>query len=113
MDLNNTPKTTDERLAALADCDLDLRDQPDALTQRAQSGSAIARYQQFKQACARAIDGPEMKCPDQLASKLQAIADCTVVLTMCQCPIWPVSVCRHDSAKTCRSWCPRSCFKQG
>lgn len=77
MDQENTPKTTNELLAAMADGELDLRDNPDALTQIAQDPQAaqrIAYQQQLKQACGKAMDGPEMKCPGDLSAKLKAMA---------------------------------------
>ncbi len=78
MKPNDTPKTMDELLAALADGELDLRDQPELaaqLAQNAQAGQAIARHQQLKQACAKAMDGLAMKCPPELAAQLRTMAN--------------------------------------
>jgi len=76
MDRKDTPKSMDELIAALADGELDLRSNPEALAQiaqDAQAASKIANHQQFKQACAKAMDGPEMACPADLAAQLRAL----------------------------------------
>jgi hypothetical protein len=76
MDRNDTPKSMHELLAALADGELDLRRNPEALAQiaqDAQAASKIANHQQFKQACAKAMDGPGMTCPAELAAKLREL----------------------------------------
>lgn len=78
MDPKDTPKTTEELLAALADGELDLRDHPEVLAQLpqdVQTAQQIARHQQLKQAVGRAMDRPEMKCPADLAVSINAIAD--------------------------------------
>lgn len=74
---DNTPKTMDEMLLALADGELDFRDQPQVLAKIAEDPKAahrLAYEQRLRQACAQAMDGPEMKCPDALAGKLLAMA---------------------------------------
>lgn len=77
MERNETPKSTNDLLAAMADGELDMRANPDALAELAkdpQAAQRVAYQQQLKQACSKAMDGPEMKCPDALAAKLRAIA---------------------------------------
>ena len=77
MESENTPKSTNELLNAMADGELDLRENPEALSQIAQDAQAaqrVACQQQLRQAVGKAMDGPEMKCPAALADKLQAIA---------------------------------------
>jgi hypothetical protein len=74
---DNTPMTMDEMLRALADGELDFRDQPQVLAKIAEDPKAaqrLAQEQQLKQACAKAMDGPEMKCPEALAGELLAMA---------------------------------------
>ena len=74
---DNTPMTMDEMLRALADGELDFRDQPQVLAKIAEDPKAaqrLAQEQQLKQACAEAMDGPEMKCPEALAGELLAMA---------------------------------------
>jgi len=76
MQREDTPITTNELLSALADGELDLREHPDALAKLAQDPQAaqrVACLQQLKQACGKAMDRPEMKCPDELADKLRAM----------------------------------------
>jgi len=77
MDRDNTPNTLNELLAALADGELDLREHPEALAKIAEDPKAAERIltqQQLKQACAKAMDQPEMKCPDELADTLRAMS---------------------------------------
>ena len=74
---DNTPKTMDEMLLALADGELDFADQPQVMSKIAEDPKAahrLAHEQRLKQACSKAMDGPEMKCPDELAGKLLAMA---------------------------------------
>lgn len=74
---NNNPKTMDEMLLALADGELDFADQPQVLAKLAEDPKAahrLAHEQRLKQACAKVMDGPEMKCPNELAGKLLAMA---------------------------------------
>ncbi|MBX2851102.1 MAG: hypothetical protein KTR15_05080 [Phycisphaeraceae bacterium] len=74
---DNTPMTMDEMLRALADGELDFRDQPQVLAKIAEDPKAaqrLAQEQQLKQACAKVMDGPEMKCPETLAGDLLAMA---------------------------------------
>lgn len=74
----NTPKTTDALLKALADGELDFADQPELLSKLAADPKAAQRLaddQRLKRACAEAMTGPEMKCPDELAGKLLAMAN--------------------------------------
>lgn len=74
---NNTPMTIDKMLMALADGELDFRDQPQVLAEIAedpQAAQRLAHEQTLRQACAKAMDGPEMKCPNDLAGKLLAMA---------------------------------------
>lgn len=69
--------TMDEMLLALADGELDFRDQPQILAKIAEDPKAahrLAHEQRLKQACSKAMDGPEMKCPNELAGKLLAMA---------------------------------------
>lgn len=71
------PTTMDEMLLALADGELDFADQPQVMAKIAQDPKAAQRLadeQRLKQACAKAMDGPQMKCPDDLAGKLLAMA---------------------------------------
>ena len=78
MDRDNTPKSTNDLIAALADGELDMRNNPEALAKLAedpQAAQRIACQQQLREACAKAMDGPEMACPDALAAKLMALAD--------------------------------------
>lgn len=77
MQHDNTPKTMDEMLLALADGELDFADQPQVLAQIAEDPKAahrLAHEQRLKQACCKAMDGPEMKCPNELAGELLAMA---------------------------------------
>lgn len=74
---NNTPKTLDEMLRAMADGELNFADQPEVFAMIAQDPKAAQRLadeQRLKQACSRTMDGPEMKCPDELAGRLLAMA---------------------------------------
>lgn len=74
---DNLPKTMDEMLLALADGELDFADQPQVMAKLAEDPSAahrLAHEQRLKQACAKAMTGPEMKCPNELAGKLLAMA---------------------------------------
>lgn len=80
MQPQDNPQSTNDLLAALADGELDLCDQPGALAQITQAAETdasiakqIAQHQQLKRACATAMDRPEMKCPAELAAKLSAI----------------------------------------
>ena len=76
MATENTPNSVNDLLAAMSDGELDLRDNPDALAKIAQDPQAaqrIACQQQLRQACAKAMNRPEMKCPDALAAKLRAM----------------------------------------
>lgn len=71
------PKTMDEMLLALADGELDFADQPQVLIKIAEDPKAahrLAHEQHLKRACAKVMDGPEMKCPNDLAGKLLAMA---------------------------------------
>ncbi|MFK7788902.1 MAG: anti-sigma factor, partial [Phycisphaeraceae bacterium] len=73
----NTPKTMDQMLQALADGELNFADQPQVLAKIAEDPKAAQRLayeQRLKQACAKTMDGPEMKCPNDLAGKLLAMA---------------------------------------
>jgi anti-sigma factor RsiW len=75
---SNKPTTLDEMIRALADGELDFRDQPEVLAKIAEDPKAaqrLAQEQRLKQACAKAMDGPEMKCPNELAGKLLALAN--------------------------------------
>lgn len=66
----------DEWIAALADGELDPREHPEAFAQLAQDAQAarkIANHQRLKTACATAMDGPDMRCPDELVAKLRAL----------------------------------------
>ena len=77
MDRDNTPNSLNELLAALADGELDLREHPEALAKIAEDPKAAERIltqQQLKQACAKAMDRPEMKCPEDLAKTLRAMS---------------------------------------
>ena len=77
MKREDTPKTMDEMLLALADGELDFADQPQVLAKIAEDPKAahrLAYEQRLKQSCARVMDGPEMKCPDELAGKVLAMA---------------------------------------
>lgn len=76
MDRDKTPNPINDLLSALADGELDVREHPDALAQIAQDAQASQRVvyqQQLKQACAKAMDTPEMKCPEALAGRLRAM----------------------------------------
>ncbi len=71
------PKTMDEMLSALADGELDFADQPQVFAKIAQDPKAVHRLayeQRLKHACAKTMSGPEMKCPNELAGKLLAMA---------------------------------------
>ncbi|XAM00871.1 hypothetical protein OT109_05690 [Phycisphaeraceae bacterium D3-23] len=73
----NTPSTTPEMLAALADGELDLRDCPDALAKisaDSQGAQRIAFQQQLRRSVASAMDGPSMRCPDALRSQIESLA---------------------------------------
>lgn len=64
-------------LAALADGELDLLHQPELfaqLAQDAESARQVAGHHRLRQAVAQAMDGPSMKCPDDLAATLSAMA---------------------------------------
>lgn len=77
MQNDNTPKTMDQMLLALADGELDFADQPEVLGRIAEDPKAahrLAYEQRLKQACGKAMDGPEMKCPNELAGELLAMA---------------------------------------
>ena len=77
MQHDNKPKTMDEMLLALADGELDFADQPQVLAKIAEDPKAahrLAYEQRLKEACCKAMDGPEMKCPNELAGKLLAMA---------------------------------------
>lgn len=74
---DNKPMTMDEMLLALSDGELDFADQPQVLAKIAEDPKAahrLAHEQRLKQACGKAMDGPEMKCPNELAGKLLAMA---------------------------------------
>ena len=74
---NDKPMTMDEMLMALADGELDFADQPQVLAKIADDPKAahrLAHEQRLKQACGKVMDGPEMKCPNELAGKLLAMA---------------------------------------
>ncbi|MFN3165943.1 MAG: hypothetical protein ACE37H_02650 [Phycisphaeraceae bacterium] len=76
MDRNDTPQSIDALIAALADGELDLRNNPEALAQIAQDAQAagkIAHHQRLKDACAKAMDGPDTRCPAELAAKLRSL----------------------------------------
>lgn len=76
MEPKDTPESTDDLIAALADGELDLRGRPDLLarlTQDAQTTRQVAYQQQLKQACAKVMDTPETRCPADLAAKLSAM----------------------------------------
>ncbi|MEM9348529.1 MAG: hypothetical protein AAGB26_18320 [Planctomycetota bacterium] len=77
MQHDNTPKTMDEMLLAMADGELDFSDQPQVLAKIAEdpkTAHRLAYEQRLKAACAKAMDGPEMKCPNELAGKLLELA---------------------------------------
>lgn len=77
MDQEQPTNSINDLLAALADGELDLRANPDALAKIAQDPQAaqrIAYQQQLKQACDKAMDRPEMKCPEALAHQLRVLA---------------------------------------
>ncbi|MEO0476414.1 MAG: hypothetical protein AAF085_10675 [Planctomycetota bacterium] len=77
MQRDETPKSMDEMLMALADGELDFADQPHVLAMIAEDPKAarrLAQEQRLKQACAKAMNGPEMKCPNELAGKVLALA---------------------------------------
>jgi len=77
MEQDKTPKPISELLAALADDELCLKANPDALSQIGQDPQAaqrVACQKQLRKACAKAMDQPTMRCPDALAAKLRAIA---------------------------------------
>lgn len=74
---DNKPKTMEEMLLALADGELDFANQPQVLAKIAEDPKAaqrLAHEHRLKQACAKAMDGPEMKCPNELAGKILAMA---------------------------------------
>ncbi|MEM9415584.1 MAG: hypothetical protein AAGA29_08935 [Planctomycetota bacterium] len=74
----NTPKTTPEILSALADGELDLRENPDAVSQIAgdpQGVQRIAFQQQLRRSVASAMDSPSMRCPDALRAQIEQLAD--------------------------------------
>lgn len=74
---DNMPMTMDELLRALADGELDFRDQPQVLVKLAEDPKAVQRLaqeQRLKRACAKVMNGPEMKCPNELAGKLLGMA---------------------------------------
>lgn len=76
MESNDTPNSINDLLSAMADGELDLREQPEALAKLAQDPQAaqrVACQQQLRQACAKAMDRPGMNCPDDLAAKLRAM----------------------------------------
>jgi hypothetical protein len=77
MQREDTPKSMDEMLMALADGELDFADQPQVMAKIAEDPKAahrLAYEQRLKQSCARVMDGPEMKCPNELAGKLLGMA---------------------------------------
>jgi len=77
MKRDESPKTMQEMLLALADGELDFADQPQAVAKLAEDPKAAPRLayeQKLKRSCARVMDGPEMKCPDELAGKVLAMA---------------------------------------
>ena len=77
MQRDESPKTMNEMLLALADGELDFADQPQVMAKLAEDPNAahrLAYEQRLKQACAKVMDGPEMKCPNELAGKLLAMA---------------------------------------
>lgn len=77
MDRDKTPSTTNDLIAALADGELDLREHPEALAkigEDPQAAQRVAFQQQLKQACGKAMDTPDMKCPEALAARLLAMA---------------------------------------
>ena len=74
---DNKPRKMDELLLAVADGELDFADQPEVLSFIAADPKAahrLAYEQRLKQACSKAMNGPEMKCPNELAGKLLAMA---------------------------------------
>lgn len=76
MEPENTKNSINDLLAAMADGELDLRENPEALAKIAQDPKAaerVAYQQQLRDACAKAMDRPEMKCPDDLAAKLRSM----------------------------------------
>ncbi|MEM8738657.1 MAG: hypothetical protein AAGG38_09300 [Planctomycetota bacterium] len=73
-------KKLSETLSAYADGELDLRESRQALDLLAEDpahAKRVLHQQQLKQACSRAMDRPEMKCPDELRDQLRALADDT------------------------------------
>lgn len=81
MEPKDTPNSIDELIAALADGELDLRENPgamDKIAQDPQSAQRLAYQHQLREACGRAMDGPEMKCPEALAGRLLEIASADV-----------------------------------
>ena len=77
MQRDDTPKSMEQMLLALADGELDFADQPQVLAKIAEDPKAahrLAHEQRLKQACAKVMDGPEMKCPNELAGKILAMA---------------------------------------
>lgn len=77
MQRDDTPKSMDEMLMALADGELDFADQPQVMAKIAEDPKAahrLAYEQKLKQCCCRVMDGPEMKCPNELAGKLLGMA---------------------------------------
>lgn len=77
MQREDTPQSMDEMLMALADGELDFADQPQVMAKIAEDPKAahrLAYEQKLKQSCARVMDGPEMKCPNELAGKVLGMA---------------------------------------
>lgn len=77
MQPEETPKSMEAMLLALADGELDFADQPQVLAKIAEDPKAaqrLAQEQQLKKCCARVMNGPEMKCPNELAGKVLAMA---------------------------------------
>jgi len=73
----DSPKSMDEMLLALADGELDFADQPQVMAKIAADPTAahrLAYEQRLRRGCARVMDGPEMKCPNELAGKLLGLA---------------------------------------
>lgn len=73
--------TTDGLIAALADGELDLRQQPEAFARLAQDPQAaqqfaqrVADQQAMKAAVGSAMCGPQMQCPDALKQAIRAMA---------------------------------------
>ena len=71
------PQTPAELLAALADGELDLSQSPQArqlLSEDPQAAVQIACQQQLRRSVAAAMDGPAMRCPEDLRASLHEMA---------------------------------------